>query len=351
MTTLSPNEERIRDLIMQQSADWLVANRAGLSAPERADFASWLKVSPVHVEEYLALAGIDRDLRAAAAGSVDSIEAIVARARVAEAVAEASAAQPVRPRFPARWQAVTAVAAVGVVCLAVLFSWNPRHSIRPEVGVTALHFATRHGEQQSYRLADASVLHLNTDSAVTVRYSDSERLLVLEAGEADFEVAHQSARPFRVLAGPAEAVDVGTRFDIRLSGSSALITVQQGQVAVALAAARRDPNARSVTLAADQQLEVAEGSLPEAPSAVDAQRATSWLHRQIVFEREPLARVAAEFNRYLPKPIVIATPGLRDLEISGVFATDDGEAFVAFLRSLDNVRVEETARVIRVSQK
>jgi len=88
-----------------------------------------------------------------------------------------------------------------------------------------------------------------------------------------------------------------------------------------------------------------------APTAVDSQRTTSWLHRQIVFEREPLARVAAEFNRYARKPIEIATPALKNLEISGVFATDDSEAFVAFLRSLDNVRVEETARVIRVSQK
>ena len=70
-----------------------------------------------------------------------------------------------------------------------------------------------------------------------------------------------------------------------------------------------------------------------------------------MFEREPLARVAAEFNRYSQKPIEIATPALKDLEISGVFATDDSEAFVAFLRSLDNVRVEETAKVIRVFQK
>jgi transmembrane sensor len=346
MSTLSSNEERLRDLVMQQSADWFVANRGSLSASEREAFASWLKASPVHVEEYLALAGIARDLRATAA-SADSIEAIVARARVAEV----SPSRPVRLRFPGRWQAVAAMAGLGAVCLAILFTWNPRRSIHPDVGVAALHFATRHGEQQTYRLADNSVLHLNTDSAVTVRYSDTERQVFLEAGEADFEVAHQSARPFRVLAGPAEAVDVGTRFDIRLSGGSALITVQQGQVAVALAATNHLPSARFVMVAADQQLQVTEGTLPEAPIAVDAQRATSWLHRQIVFEREPLARVAAEFNRYAAKPFVIATPGLRDLEISGVFATDDSEAFVAFLRSLDNVRVEETAKVIRVSQK
>jgi len=348
MTTLSSEEERVRELIMQQSADWFVANRAGLSEPEREAFASWLKASPLHVEEYLALAGIDRDLRAAAAGSADSVEAIVARARVGKE----SPAPAVWLQFPGRARAlVAAMAGIAVVCLGVLFTWNPRPAGHLAGAVAALHFATRHGEKQTYHLADNSVLHLNTDSAVTVRYSDAERRIVLEAGEADFEVAHQGGRPFRVLAGPAEAVDLGTRFDVRLAGGVALVTVQQGSVAVALATASHDQSSRFVTLTADQQIEVTAGSLPAAPVAVDARRVTSWLHRQIVFEREPLARVAAEFNRYAPKPIEIATPGLRDLEISGVFAIDDTEAFVAFLRSLDNVRVEETTQVIRVSQK
>ena len=72
--------------------------------------------------------------------------------------------------------------------------------------------------------------------------------------------------------------------------------------------------------------------------------------RASVAIREPLERVASEFNRYAPKPIEITTPALRSLEISGVFATDDSEGFIAFLRSLDGVHVEVTATRIRVSQ-
>lgn len=349
MSTLSSNEQRIRDLVVQQAADWFVANRAGLSDREREDFMSWLKASPVHVEEYLAVAGVDRDLRAAGAAASDSIEAIVARARAAEE----SPARPRGLRFPLFLPPLVAAAAgVAVVCLAVLFAWNARTASHPAVPVVAaLHFSTGHGEQATYRLADSSVLHLNTDSAVTVRFSDAQRRVVLESGEADFEVVHQEGRAFRVIAGAAETVDLGTRFDVRLADGATVVTVQEGRVAVALAATGEEPGARFVTLGADQQIKVTAGELPATPVAVDSQRTTSWLHRQIVFEREPLGRVAAEFNRYSKKPIEIATPALRNLEISGVFATDDSEAFVAFLRSLDNVRVEETARVIRVSQK
>jgi transmembrane sensor len=108
---------------------------------------------------------------------------------------------------------------------------------------------------------------------------------------------------------------------------------------------------RFVQLGADQQIRVAEGEWPATPASVDAQRATAWLRRQIVFDEEPLERVAAEFNRYAPKPIEIATPALQNLQISGVFATDDTEAFIAFLRSLKGVRVEVTPTRIRVSRE
>jgi transmembrane sensor len=106
-----------------------------------------------------------------------------------------------------------------------------------------------------------------------------------------------------------------------------------------------------VQVAAGQQLSVTEGEWPAAPVAADVKRAAAWLHRQISFEREPLERVAAEFNRYVPKPIEITTPALRSLQVSGVFKTDDTEAFIAFLRSLDGVRVEVTATRIVVSQE
>ena len=90
---------------------------------------------------------------------------------------------------------------------------------------------------------------------------------------------------------------------------------------------------------------------PATPAAVDAQLTTAWLHRQIMFENEPLDRVVSEFNRYAPKPIEIATPALRNLEVSGVFATDNSDALVAFLRSLEGVKVEVTATRILVSQR
>jgi transmembrane sensor len=350
---MSANGKRVRELITEQAADWFVANRAGLTDQERTDFAVWLKASPAHIEEYLGIAALSPDLRAACDTSEISIEQIVARAR-----SESSArVQPFWPRvasvvnepFSPWWQrAAVTVAALAVVSFGLLASrnhWLP--IVKTPAEVATLHFETRHGEQQTVVLADNSVLHLNTDSTATVRYSPSERNITLSAGEALLQVVHDPARPFRVLAGAAEIVDVGTQFDVRLQNEATLVTVVEGRVAVAL---RSNPGSASVELGANQQLDVSGGTWPVAPRLVDAQQSTAWLHRQIMFKHEPLSSVALEFNRYSAKPIEIVSPALQNLEISGVFATDDTDAFIAFLRSLDGVRVVVTPTRIRVLQ-
>jgi len=359
---MSAREDQVRSLIAQDAADWFVASRAGLTANERNGFATWLKASPVHVEEYLALEVIGRDLRKACEASRYSIDELLARAMHEEDT-------PVRPIWqrlveglrtpsPRSQRAAIALAALGAVSLGLLVLWNlrPIAHVSTPAAVTALHFETRHGEQQTHRLADNSILHLNTDSAVTVRYSDNERLVVLTSGEAEFEVAHAPERPFRVFAGRAEIVDSGTQFDVRLKDESTLVTVVEGRIGVALAASTESgsPNQgytpQLVQVNAGQQISVTDGEWPAAPVAIDTQRTTAWLHRQIMFENEPLERVASEFNRYAQKPIEITTPALRNLQVSGVFATDNTAAFIAFLRSLQGVHVEVTATRIRVSQ-
>ena len=99
---------------------------------------------------------------------------------------------------------------------------------------------------------------------------------------------------------------------------------------------------------AGYQLRVdAHGSL-DHPIPVAVQQTVSWLQRKIAFEQRPLGEVADEFNRYGSIPIEIDDAALRTLPISGVFDAYDVDTFVAFLQTLDGVRVEKTDVRIRV---
>jgi len=361
---MKSNEEQVRAVIAEQAGEWFVANDEGpLDAQDAASLAAWLKTSPLHIEEFLGVSAIARDLKAAGTDPDYSLEAILARARAEDD----PASQPLWPRVigagrgrpSRRWiPAVVTMAACAVLSLGVFLTRNgiPKGHPSDSDGITSLRLQTQHGEQMTHRLADNSVVHLNTDSAVTIRYSKSERLVTLMSGQADFEVAHEPDRVFRVFAGSAEVVDLGTQFDVRLEHDSTVVTVVEGRVAIRPSPMSEKPGTNSkqthappfVQLSANQQLRVAEGEWPAIPVAVDARSATAWLRREIVFDHEPLEHVAAEYNRYTPTPIEIATPALRNLRISGVFTSDDPEAFIAFLRSLKGVRVEVTATQIRV---
>ena len=350
---MNSKDQQVRAAIAEQAGEWFVTNDEGpLAAEDSAALVAWLKASPAHVEEFLGVSVIARDLRKACVDPDSSIDTLIARARAEDD----TRVQSLWPRvgavvFPSRrWlTAAVTLAAVAVLSLGLSLLWTVRPVSQVSIPASAptLHFATRHGQQLIRRLADGSVLHLNTDSAVTVHYSNTERLITLTSGQAVFEVAHEPSRPFRVLAGSAQVIAVGTRFDVRLTPEATLVTVVEGRVAVGLSAT----SAAIIQVGADQQLRVAAAEWPARPVAVDAERTTSWLRREIVFDHEPLEQVAAEFNRYAPKPIAITTPALRSLEISGVFATDDPDAFIAFLRSLKGVRVEVTEKEIRVSRE
>jgi transmembrane sensor len=359
---MTSNDEKIRAAIAEQAGDWFVGNDEGLPDVQgSADLAVWLKTSPVHIEEFLGVSVIARDLREARTHPDYSLEAILARARADDEppvhLFRQLSSDAVRVGASRRRLTATlAMAACVLLSIGLFWSWTGEPNRHPAAsdGMTALHFETRHGEQLTRRLADDSVLHLNTDSAITIRYGKHERLAVLTSGEADFEVAHDPKRAFRVLAGSIEVSDLGTTFDVRLERDSTVVTVVEGEVAVGpSAAAGRPAGSRwsDVQVGANQQVIIANGIWPPAKAAVvDAQRATAWLHRQIAFEHEPLEKVAAEFNRYASKPFEIVTPGLQRLEISGVFTTDDPTAFIAFLRSMEGVQVEETATRFRVSR-
>src|ERR1700730_18427226 len=79
------NEEKVRAAIAEQAGEWLVASDEGpLDARDAAALALWLKTSPVHVEEFLGVSTVARDLRAARAEPEYALDAILARARAEE---------------------------------------------------------------------------------------------------------------------------------------------------------------------------------------------------------------------------------------------------------------------------
>jgi ferric-dicitrate binding protein FerR (iron transport regulator) len=68
---------------------------------------------------------------------------------------------------------------------------------------------------------------------------------------------------------------------------------------------------------------------------------TSWVTGRLTFENERLAEVAAEFERYSTRRIVIDDPALGDQRVSGTFEAGDIDSLIRTLRMAKIARAEE----------
>lgn len=350
------SDEEICAAIAVKAGEWFIANQAGtLGEEDSAAFLAWLKASPIHVREYLGVVRIAHDLPAVLGSQQVPLQTFLEQvqedySRVASIQVLTPKRQRPAPRFATSWSwpIVTSVAAALVLLVAGALWWAHDGEL---LGIPKT-YRTAHGEQSVARLPDGSVLRLDTDSEATVRYSAGERLVELSHGQALFEVAHENHRRFRVAAGNAGAIAVGTRFDVYRKTGAIEFTVAQGEIAVFTGETSRlrdatglPPGAQRVT--AGYQLRIDAAAARSQPAPVDLEEALGWVQHKIVFEHRPLGEVAAEFNRYGRIPVAIEDAALGALPVSGTFDATDTESFVAFLQTLPDVRVERTpARIL-----
>jgi transmembrane sensor len=351
------SEQLINAAIAEQAGEWFVAHDDGLlDAQQTAAFLAWLRASPVHVRAFLRVSRIARDLKSAAGAPDFALEALLEEARTDEGnhVLEigsrnVQAGRAIAHRRSARsvW-AFAAVLAGLIVGLSLL--WWSRDGERFGLPRT---YQTGHGEQAVWLLPDGSALHLDTGGSATVRYSKTERVIDLSRGQALFEVARGDGRRFRVSAGEAQVLAVGTEFNVYRQRDLTLVTVVAGTVTVYAGEPPSQssgvaPLGPSLRVSGGQQLGVEAGKLWSEPVPVDAKAAVAWLQHQIVAEDRPLGEIVEEFNRYARVSIELDDPGLRALRVSGRFDVYDTESFVAFLSSVEGVAVERTATGIRL---
>jgi transmembrane sensor len=338
-----------------QAAEWYVAQRgAGLSMAQQRLFVEWLRLSPLHVREYLAVAGLTQDFKQLA-GSMD-LPALLEQSRrqpdgevlALPARAAAVAAPRSRPRA-VQW---TAAAALGAVILTASLVWQLFDTVAPGDLLRAQGLQNMHGEQRVWRLPDGSVAHLNSGSALQLHFSATERRVEVLRGQALFDVAPERQRPFRVVAGSVDVVAVGTSFDVYRKPQGTVVTVVSGKVNVfARPAVTGAATARQAQpLAAGEQAQVAAKADAPQVKRVDVARVVAWTQQQIMFDQEPLLEVANEFNRYGRVPLEIRDPALAQLKITGIFNAYDTESFVGFLRRMEGVTVHTSGDAIVISK-
>jgi len=174
-------------------------------------------------------------------------------------------------------------------------------------------------------------------SQITVLFSRRGRHVVLDQGEALFNVRHDPQRPFQVDVGKIHILQIGTEFDVRrYREQNGFVSVTHGVVAVS-----KQPDASSFGIPS-QPIKVTTGTEVEfdakgeigPPQQVDISAVTAWLFGRRVYRDAPLARVIEDLQLYSSRPIEI-DPMLGLLSITGAF--DDLHRAEEWVRRLPRV--------------
>jgi transmembrane sensor len=333
-----------REDIEQAAATWIARRDSGVwTEAEAASFQEWLTAYVGHRAAYYRLNSAWTE-----AGRVRALGAIAPENSSWSAVPTGADAvdKPLSQRKSTRrFALLTAAASVLILLAATLVSFKDEwfHSNR---------YTTVIGGRQTIPMSDGSRVTLNTDSALRISLDDDNRVVEIDHGEAFFEVAHDPKRPFIVKAGDRRVIAVGTQFSVRREGDGLRVIVTEGTVRYQDRAQGEGAAASTADSAGGKPVLLPAGSIARTQGntvqvrqlpVAEADRDLTWRSGLLSFRDTPLAEAVAEFNRYNTRKIVIEDPAIAELEVGGVFRSNNVAPFVRLLEQAFAIRADVQA--------
>lgn len=327
----------------EEAARWFIRmHRDAGAQPGAADAAAWrtwMDADPRHAAEYAAFEALWQDF--------DSTPRTEALATAVNTAARQRRNTRSNTRRAAITRGVLGVAGLGTAGVLAWRGWLEWQ----DTTVFALARDSAIGERIVLNLPDASVLTLGPASRIATRYTRRQRAVVLERGEALFDVARDADRHFTIDAGQARITVLGTRFTVNRLPGLVRVSVEHGTVRLAVKGAEGAP---FLLLQAGEVGELPDESAGAAPGADGAHASPRRVQRDardsfssierglIVFDNAGLGEIAATLSRWRRQPVRAAVAdGTGGPRITAAVQRADVESFLDALPRIAAVRVQE----------
>jgi len=261
-----------------------------------------------------------------------------------------------------------AVAAASVLFFLLLFTTNERGRIKPINNTVS----TKAGNKASINLPDGSKVWLNRDSKITYvgDFGNKTREVYL-SGEAFFDVAKDKTKPFIIHTRTINLKVLGTAFNVRSydNEKETETALVHGSIEVTL---RNRPD-QKIFLKPGEKLLVknipVDTSLKykmqkrdeDTPIAVltnmhyygtdSSSVETSWTKNELVFNDEPLDKIALNLERWFNVRIIITSEGLKKEKYTATVEEDDKlEDFLEALKLAEGFHYSINDREVIISR-
>jgi transmembrane sensor len=162
-------------------------------------------------------------------------------------------------------------------------------------------------------LADNSMITLNKKSTLTTTFSDKERRVKL-VGEAFFEVAHDTVKPFFIDVQNLEIRVVGTAFNVDERSEAGKITVSVTEGRVLLRGTKR-----SILLSKGEETKYIVATGEFETTANRSLNFMAYKTKELIYEEQPLSKVVSDINENYGVSVEIISEEIKNCPISGNF--------------------------------
>ena len=319
-----PSNQHLYD----QASDWIVKMDRGLSADEKIALREWLQSDTENHDILMEMTQL-----------WDKMDAMT---RLSDLFAKPSVPTEASRANSQGYRSYLAIAASTVI-VAMAGLWTLFGAVD-----NGNYYQTAIGEQSTVMLQDGTQLILNTNTQVSVSYSDQQRLLTLKQGELHVSVAKDKYRPLSVIAGGQIVQALGTEFNVEITDDQKIeLVVTEGKVKIGLVKAsvqqaveKAQPKQKSLRLPVDAPIvsageEIMLGDPNETITEVSADDIAvklSWQQGNLIFRGESLEEAVKEINRYTSVEFVFMSEDLKKMRVAGLFKAGDVEGLLATLR-------------------
>jgi transmembrane sensor len=326
MTTNSQDRSSDTDRL-EMASDWLLRIQAGsLDSEDLAQWLQWYDDSA------------NREAFEEIQATFESIHALPARERSALASRLDDVHEPRTPVthswFSRRLWAPAFAAALAFIAFVVIWQLRDNRTIETSA------FKTERAAHRDISLPDGSRVRLGAKSQLFVNFTSQTRYLVLEGGEAFFEVAKDSNRPFLVQAGAVTIRAVGTEFNVRRVMDHTIVAVTEGAVDVLQPRQTATLNSsKAIHLNAGEQVSIGPLEPVVAVKQIEPRAATGWQEGRLEFADEPLAMVIDTINRYSQRDVVITNQAVNEFRFTGTVSREHIDEWLLALSEIFPVDV------------
>ncbi|KCZ87237.1 FecR family protein [Hyphomonas jannaschiana] len=316
-----------------QARSWVTYLHSGDATEEKlAEFETWLAADTCNVIAYHDYEQIMMDL-GVPCGVLGEQETGPSVTPLSQESRRASG------RFSPRALAGGVMAAAFALAATIGVSLHGRPATDPGLTVAEQQvFETAVAEVRDVTLPDGTVVTLGAKSRLGYKFEDGLRTAELLDGEAFFDVAKDEAHPFYVQAGDRLVRVVGTRFDVRETSDTVMVTVAEGIVQVMkgqdpqIAESQHQVLPKDVLTAGDQVV-ASIGSGQRRTGGVEPDSVASWREGWLAYEDVSLGDIIGDIRRYDRRAYDFSDPQLGQMRVTAAFGADRLDQFLFALEA------------------